>query len=53
VNRCAAWPFLLTVAELAEIVGGSHTPLGEPIETGFWLGARVDTVRSLDQQYRP
>jgi hypothetical protein len=24
-----------------------------PIASGFWLRARIDTVRSLDQQYRP
>jgi len=43
----------ITVAELAEIVAGEHAPLWEPIETGFWLRVRIDTVRSLDQQYRP
>jgi hypothetical protein len=43
----------ITVAELSEIVAGEHAPLWEPIETGFWLRARIDTVRSLDQQYRP
>ena len=43
----------ITVAELAEIVAGDHKPLWEPIETGFWLRARIDTVRSLDQQYKP
>lgn len=43
----------ITVAELAEIVAGDHAPLWEPIETGFWLRARIDTVRALDQQYRP
>ena len=43
----------ITVAELAQIVAGDHKPLWEPIETGFWLRARIDTVRSLDQQYKP
>jgi hypothetical protein len=43
----------ITVAELAQIVAGDHKPLWEPIETGFWLRARIDTARSLDQQYRP
>ncbi len=43
----------ITVAELAQIVAGNHKPLWEPIETGFWLRARIDTVSSLDQQYRP
>jgi hypothetical protein len=43
----------ITVAELAQIVAGDHKPLWEPIETGFWLRARIDAVRSLDQQYKP
>ena len=43
----------ITVAELAQIVVGNHKPLWEPIDTGFWLRARIDTVRSLDQQYKP
>jgi len=43
----------ITVAELARIVNGNHTPLWEPIETGFWIRYRIDTVHSLDQQYRP
>ena len=43
----------ITVAELAKIVAGDHKPLWEPIETGFWLRTHIDTVRSLDQQYRP
>ena len=43
----------ITVAELAQIVAGDHKPLWESIDTGFWLRARIDTVRSLDQQYHP
>ena len=43
----------ITVAELAQIVSGNHTPLWESIDTGFWLRARIDTARSLDQQYHP
>ena len=43
----------ITVAELARIVDGNHKPLWEPIETGFWIRYRIDTVHSLDQQYRP
>jgi hypothetical protein len=44
----------ITVAELARIVnGGQHRALSEPITTGFWLRIDIDTVRSLDQQYRP
>ncbi len=44
----------VSVAELARIVnGGRHRPLFEPISTGFWIRVDNDTVRSLDQQYRP
>ena len=43
----------ITVEELARIVGGDHKPLWEPIETGFWIRYRIDTVSSLEQQYRP
>ena len=43
----------ITVAELARIVDGNHKPLWEPLETGFWIRYRIDTVSSLDQQYRP
>jgi hypothetical protein len=46
----------ITVAQLAQIVKGENplpSPLFEPITTGFWIRVRIDTVRSLDQQYRP
>ena len=46
----------ITVAELAQLVRGENPfskPLFEPITTGFWIRIDVDTVRSLDQQYRP
>lgn len=43
----------ITLEELAQIVDGNHRPLWEPIETGFWIRYRIDTVSSLDQQYRP
>lgn len=46
----------ITVAQLAELVRGRNPfdrPLFEPISTGFWLRYRIDTVRSLDQQYVP
>jgi hypothetical protein len=45
-----------TVAELAQLVAGKNPfsrPLFEPLRTGFWIRVRIDTVRSLDQQYRP
>jgi hypothetical protein len=44
------------VDELAQLVNGED-PFGEalfePITTGFWMRAHIDTVRSLDQQYLP
>ena len=46
----------ITVAQLAQLVTGTNPlprPLFEPITTGFWIEARIDTVRSLDQQYHP
>ena len=46
----------ITVSQLAQLVGGKNPfsrPLFEPITTGFWILVNIDTVRSLDQQYRP
>jgi hypothetical protein len=46
----------VTVAQLAELVRGENPfprPLFEPVTTGFWIRINIDTVRSLDQQYRP
>jgi hypothetical protein len=46
----------ITVAQLAQLVRGKNPlgrPLFEPLRTGFWIKVRIDTVRSLDQQYRP
>jgi hypothetical protein len=46
----------ITVAELAQLVNGKNPfgrPLFEPLRTGFWILVNIDTVRSLDQQYRP
>ena len=44
----------ITVSELARIVnGGTHRKLFEPLDSGVWIRVRGDTVRSLDQQYRP
>ena len=46
----------ITVAQLAQIVAGKDPlgkPLFEPITTGFWIEYRIDTVRSLQQQYKP
>jgi hypothetical protein len=44
----------VTVAELARIVhGSSDLELYEPLATGVWITVDGDSVRSLDQQYRP
>ena len=44
----------IEVSELARIVAGNGgVELFEPLETGVWITVRVDTVRSIDQQYRP
>lgn len=44
----------ISVAELAKIVNGTSTQkLFEPISTGFWIRVDIDTVKSLDQQYKP
>ena len=44
----------IVVSELERIVnGGKHRPLFEPLESGVWIRVHVDTVCSLDQQYRP
>lgn len=46
----------ISVARLAQLVAGKNPfgrPLFEPLRTGFWILVDIDTVRSLDQQYRP
>jgi hypothetical protein len=44
----------ITVAQLAQLVAGKHPfPLFEPLSTGVWIWIDVDTVRKLQQQYRP
>lgn len=44
----------IEVEELARIVnGGKHLKLFEPLSTGVWIRYRIDTVRSIDQQYQP
>jgi hypothetical protein len=44
----------VTAAELTKIVAGtSDVELYEPLETGVWITVAGDTVRSIDQQYRP
>lgn len=44
----------ISVAELYRIVnGGPHRKLFEPLLSGVWIRVRIDTVKELDQQYRP
>jgi len=44
----------INVSELSRIVsGGKHRRLFEPLDSGVWIRVHVDTVRSVDQQYRP
>jgi hypothetical protein len=44
----------ITVAELAKIVDGTSTMrLFEPLDSGTWITVDIDTVRRIDQQYRP
>jgi hypothetical protein len=44
----------ISVSELARIVnGGKHRKLFEPLDSGVWIRIHGDTVRSVDQQYRP
>jgi hypothetical protein len=44
----------IQVSELARIVNGSkHRKLFEPLDSGVWIRIHVDTVREIDQQYRP
>jgi hypothetical protein len=44
----------IDVAELERIVnGGKHLKLFEPLVTGVWIRYRIDTVRSIAQQYQP
>ena len=45
---------VITVAEPARIVnGGAHRPLFEPLDSGIWIRVHIDTVCSVEQQYRP
>jgi len=44
----------ISVGELYRIVnGGPHRKLFEPLASGVWIRVRIDTVKELDQQYRP
>jgi hypothetical protein len=44
----------ITVDELGRLVAGDKpVDLFEPLDTGVWIGVKIDTVCSIDQQYRP
>ena len=44
----------ISVAELARVLGGtSKVRLFEPLSTGVWINYHVDTVRRIQQEYRP
>jgi hypothetical protein len=44
----------IDVDELVQLVDGQKpVELFEPLDTGVWLGVKIDTVCSIDQQYVP
>jgi hypothetical protein len=44
----------ITASQLAQLVkGGKPVELAESLESGFWVHVNVDTICSLEQQYRP
>jgi hypothetical protein len=44
----------ITASELAQLVEGKQpVKLAEPLESGFWMHVKIDTVCALQQQYRP
>ena len=44
-------PTPIDVAELERIVnGGAHRELFETLKSGAWLGIKIDTICSIDQQ---
>jgi hypothetical protein len=44
----------ITASQLAELVDGKEpVKLAESLESGFWMHVNIDTVCSLQQQYRP
>jgi hypothetical protein len=44
----------ISVGELYRIVnGGPHRKLFEPLLSGVWIRVRIDTIKELDQQFRP
>jgi hypothetical protein len=50
----AVHPERITVAELAKILSRtSAMRLFESLDSGVWITVRIDTVRTIVQQYRP
>lgn len=44
----------ITVDQLAQLVAGEKpVELFEGLDTGVWIGVKIDTVCSIDQQYVP
>ena len=43
----------VTIEALGKMVAGKQAAPWLPLASGFWLRSHIDTVRSLDQQYRP
>ena len=44
----------ITASQLAQLVRGEKpVDLSESLESGFWMRYEIDTVCSLEQQYRP
>ena len=44
----------ITASQLAQLVKGEKpVELAESLESGFWMHVNIDTVCSLEQQYRP
>jgi hypothetical protein len=44
----------ITGSQLAQLVNGKEpVKLAEGLESGFWMHVSIDTVCSLEQQYRP
>jgi hypothetical protein len=44
----------ITASQLAQLVNGEEpVKLAEGLQSGFWMHVNIDTVCSLEQQYRP
>jgi hypothetical protein len=55
-NQNGILPTPTSVANLAKLVKGQTVPglkLYEPLETGVWITTDIDTVKEIDQQYKP